>query len=170
MTTSNRLTAKRYAVHKDEANGTWRICDLLHPDLAYITDPDFEIEDSHPAITILLDGQFTALFQEAVSLGFDIDRFTKMHEMKMLMEEENNFDIKEDNLDNVIIQPVEEKKEKGEWLTPVLGTTENNSENYGLSLKKLETLDKMMSTQNYDPEQIEKLAGLILRIGGNGDV
>ena len=175
---------QRYKVHRD-THGTWRILDVGHKDLRGYTEDD-DISDDHPALTIINDGQFTAIFQEAMKLGFDMERFMRMHEMGDMMNEANNDlgthlndsrsmkDYMEDeHSGGVEIIPVVEETQR---LTPRLlvdGQDYEDSEkneNTQLALSKLSIIDKIISNQNYEPESIEKLMNGILRIGGNSDV
>ena len=176
MTTPKEMAQKRYGryvVHRDDVTGTWRIIDLIHPMLNIISDED-EIDDNHPALTIILDGQFTALFQKAIQLGFDIDKFSRMSEMSMLMEMENNNlnKIDEDCDEDLIIQSIPESPSNGEtYIKEEDNNNKNNvSETYELSSKKLDVLNKLISTRDFGSEEIEKLINGIMRIGGNGDV
>ena len=176
--------AKRYYVHRDK-QGTWRIFDAGHNSAKDLRHDD-DVDDDHPALTIINDGQFTALFQEAMSLGFDMERFIKMHEMGTMMDSVNDdmgeylkdnsrgFMVPEEgNTDDLEIVPVKEEKVK--HFTPLVsygdGQDYNDmSENFELSKEKLKIIKQMIATQNYSPEEIEKLMNGILRVGGNTEV
>ena len=59
---------QQYVAHKDETTSTWRILDTWHEKLTQI-GPDDEIEDDNEAVTILTEGAFIVLVQEAARLG-----------------------------------------------------------------------------------------------------
>ena len=175
VNTAYETYGTRYIVVRDEVNGTWRICDLLHPDLNGFNYDD-DIPDNHPAITLLLDGQFTALFQEAIKLGFDMERFARMGEVNSIIEHENrsiiNMDFSDDERgreqEGLVIQPILEQKES--LPIPITMPIMDDKNTYGLSMKKLQLLEKMISTHDYSPEDLERITGMLMRIGGNGDV
>ena len=58
----------QYVAHKDDTSKTWRILDTWHEKLTQI-GPEDEIEDDNEAVTILTEGAFIALVQEAARLG-----------------------------------------------------------------------------------------------------
>ena len=59
---------QQYVAHKDDRTKTWRVLDTWHESLTQI-GPDDEIEDDNPAVTILTEGEFISLVQEASRLG-----------------------------------------------------------------------------------------------------
>ena len=59
---------QQYVAHKDDTSKTWRILDTWHEKLTQI-GPEDEIEDDNEAVTILTEGAFIALVQEAARLG-----------------------------------------------------------------------------------------------------
>ena len=62
-----RQLGDQYRAQRD-AHGTWRIVDLWNSDLNAI-DPEDELDDNHPAITVISEGEFIALLDEAVKIG-----------------------------------------------------------------------------------------------------
>ena len=58
---------QQYVGLKDET-GTWRILNTWHDSLKSI-DPEEDIPDDSPAVTLVTEGAFIALFREAARLG-----------------------------------------------------------------------------------------------------
>ena len=53
---------------KDETTNTWRILNTWHESLKSM-DPEEDIPDDSPAVTLVTEGAFIALFREAARLG-----------------------------------------------------------------------------------------------------
>lgn len=58
----------QYIATKDESTQTWRILDTWH-DILRDMNPDDDVEDDSPAVTVLTEGGFIALVKEASRLG-----------------------------------------------------------------------------------------------------
>jgi len=58
----------QYVATRDEGTQTWRILDTWH-DVLREMNPDDEVEDDSPAVTVLTEGGFIALVKEASRLG-----------------------------------------------------------------------------------------------------
>jgi hypothetical protein len=62
-----RERGEQYAANQDSA-GTWRVLDTWHDDLK-VLEPDEDVPDSSPAVTLMSEGAFLALMKEASRLG-----------------------------------------------------------------------------------------------------
>lgn len=60
---------ERYHAVFDERTKTWRVIDLKHPEVSKIQDLDEEIPDENPAVTVIPEGMFSRLINEAHRLG-----------------------------------------------------------------------------------------------------
>jgi len=58
----------QYIATKDEGTQTWRILDTWH-DILRDMNPEDDVEDDSPAVTVLTEGGFIALVKEASRLG-----------------------------------------------------------------------------------------------------
>lgn len=58
----------QYVATKDEVSGAWRILDTWHDDLRKM-EPDEDIPDDSPAVTVLSEGAFISLVKEASRMG-----------------------------------------------------------------------------------------------------
>ena len=58
----------QYVATRDGGTQTWRILDTWH-DVLREMNPDDEVEDDSPAVTVLTEGGFIALVKEASRLG-----------------------------------------------------------------------------------------------------
>ena len=58
----------QYVATKDETTQAWRILDTWHEDLRMM-EPDADIPDDSPAVTILTEGAFISLVKEAARMG-----------------------------------------------------------------------------------------------------
>ena len=58
----------QYVATKDETTQAWRILDTWHEDLRRM-EPDADIPDDSPAVTILTEGAFISLVKEAARMG-----------------------------------------------------------------------------------------------------
>ena len=86
----------QYVATKD-ATGTWRILDTWHDDLRSL-DPEGEIPDDSPAVTIISEGAFLSIVKEAARLGVLANAaFTEQTDMdKELLEKESEIlDLRE---------------------------------------------------------------------------
>lgn len=59
---------QQWVATKDETTNTWRILNTWHESLKSM-DPEEDIPDDSPAVTIVTEGAFIALFREAARLG-----------------------------------------------------------------------------------------------------
>tara|TARA_R110002110_G_scaffold160988_2_gene359554 strand:- start:468 stop:887 length:420 start_codon:yes stop_codon:yes gene_type:complete len=62
-----RERGEQYAANQDE-NGTWRILDTWN-DALKVIEPDEDVPDASPAVTMLSEGAFLSLMKEASRLG-----------------------------------------------------------------------------------------------------
>jgi|TARA_Y100000310_G_scaffold312697_1_gene360263 hypothetical protein len=62
-----RERGEQYVANQDEA-GTWRVLDTWH-DALKVLEPDEDVPDSSPAVTIMSEGAFLSLMKEASRLG-----------------------------------------------------------------------------------------------------
>ena len=62
-----RERGEQYVANQDEM-GTWRILDTWH-DALKVLEPDEDVPDSSPAVTVMSEGAFLALMKEASRLG-----------------------------------------------------------------------------------------------------
>lgn len=58
---------QQYIANQDD-KGTWRVLDTWHEALKNM-QPDDDVEDDSPAITVLTEGAFIALVKEAARIG-----------------------------------------------------------------------------------------------------
>ena len=71
----------QYVATKDETTQAWRILDTWHEDLRMM-EPDADIADDSPAVTILTEGAFISLVKEAARMGvLQNAAFTEQTEM-----------------------------------------------------------------------------------------
>jgi len=63
-----RERESQYIATKDEGTQTWRILDTWH-DVLRDMNPEDEVEDTSPAVTVVTEGGFIALVKEASRLG-----------------------------------------------------------------------------------------------------
>ena len=59
---------QQWVATKDETTNTWRILNTWHESLKSM-DPEEDIPDDSPAVTLVTEGAFIALFREAARLG-----------------------------------------------------------------------------------------------------
>ena len=59
---------QQWVATKDETTNTWRILNTWHDSLKSM-DPEEDIPDDSPAVTLVTEGAFIALFREAARLG-----------------------------------------------------------------------------------------------------
>ena len=62
-----RERGEQYVANQDET-GTWRILDTWN-DALKVLEPDEDVPDSSPAVTVMSEGAFLALMKEASRLG-----------------------------------------------------------------------------------------------------
>ena len=62
-----RERGEQYVANQDET-GTWRILDTWH-DALKVLEPDEDVSDSSPAVTVMSEGAFLSLMKEASRLG-----------------------------------------------------------------------------------------------------
>jgi uncharacterized coiled-coil protein SlyX len=62
-----RERGEQYAANQDE-HGTWRVLDTWN-DALKVLEPDEDVPDNSPAVTMLSEGAFLALMKEASRLG-----------------------------------------------------------------------------------------------------
>ena len=63
-----RERESQYIATRDDGTQTWRILDTWH-DILREMNPDDEVEDDSPAVTIVTEGGFISLVKEASRLG-----------------------------------------------------------------------------------------------------
>ena len=59
-----RERESQYIATRDEGTQTWRILDTWHDDLREM-NPEDDVEDTSPAVTLVTEGGFIALVKEA---------------------------------------------------------------------------------------------------------
>tara|TARA_R110000824_G_scaffold10415_8_gene46036 strand:+ start:6171 stop:6626 length:456 start_codon:yes stop_codon:yes gene_type:complete len=62
-----RERGEQYVANQDSA-GTWRVLDTWH-DALKVLEPDEDVPDSSPAVTLMSEGAFLSLMKEASRLG-----------------------------------------------------------------------------------------------------
>jgi len=62
-----RERGEQYVANQDDA-GTWRVLDTWH-DALKVLEPDEDVPDSSPAVTVMSEGAFLSLMKEASRLG-----------------------------------------------------------------------------------------------------
>lgn len=62
-----RERGEQYVANQDET-GTWRVLDTWH-DALKVLEPDEDVPDSSPAVTVMSEGAFLSLMKEASRLG-----------------------------------------------------------------------------------------------------
>jgi hypothetical protein len=62
-----RERGEQYVANQDDM-GTWRILDTWH-DALKVLEPDEDVPDSSPAVTVMSEGAFLSLMKEASRLG-----------------------------------------------------------------------------------------------------
>ena len=62
-----RERGEQYVANQDNT-GTWRVLDTWH-DALKVLEPDEDVPDESPAVTIVMEGAFLALVKEASRLG-----------------------------------------------------------------------------------------------------
>ena len=62
-----RERGEQYVANQDET-GTWRILDTWH-DALKVLEPDEDVPDASPAVTVMSEGAFLSLMKEASRLG-----------------------------------------------------------------------------------------------------
>ena len=125
----------QYVAHKDDTSKTWRILDTWHEKLTQI-GPEDEIEDDNEAVTILTEGAFIALVQEAARLGVlqnsSFGTGEAEYEARLL-----DRDGEINKLQEQLLRLEEDKSE-------VIRST-SHSESYELKEKAMESILKMVS-------------------------
>ena len=62
-----RERGEQYVANQDDT-GTWRVLDTWH-DALKVLEPDEDVPDTSPAVTMMSEGAFLALMKEASRLG-----------------------------------------------------------------------------------------------------
>ena len=135
---SNQEENVRYAAKFDSITKTWRILDQWSDAIRTLTADD-DIADDNPAVTILSDGQFTALLKEASMQGeipnpsyqdIDIQQF-------------------QDELDSAYekIESLTEKLEKSNKEVINIQSKPERSEKYDLNVQAMDSILKLASMQ-----------------------
>ena len=62
-----RERGEQYVANQDDT-GTWRVLDTWH-DALKVLEPDEDVPDNSPAVTMMSEGAFLALMKEASRLG-----------------------------------------------------------------------------------------------------
>lgn len=123
---------QQYVAHKDEKTATWRILDTWHEKLTQL-GPEDEIEDDNEAVTILTEGGFIALVQEAARLGVLANaQFDNNSEEYDLQLEEKDRQIRE------LRDQLQTKRD-----IPNVPIRPDYSEEYALKEKALESILKL---------------------------
>ena len=138
----------QYVATKDGGTQTWRILDTWH-DVLRDMDPDDEIEDDSPAVTILTEGAFIALVREASRLGVLQNATHNTENMDIGISSGYEKEIKEKDEEIVKIR---EKIVKYEEEISTLRLSSSKSESTVLKELAMETLLKL--TLSSDIEKI----------------
>ena len=129
----------QYIATKDDGTQTWRILDTWH-DVLRDMNPDDEVEDDSPAVTVLTEGAFIALVKEASRLGVlqNATHNSGAMDMGISAEYENELREKDEKLAENQIKLVKYEEE-----IRILRTSASKSEGTLLKELAMETLLKL---------------------------
>ena len=129
----------QYIATKDDGTQTWRILDTWH-DVLRDMNPDDEVEDDSPAVTVLTEGAFIALVKEASRLGVlqNATHNSGAMDMGISAEYENELREKDEKLAENQIKLVKYEEE-----ISILRTSASKSEGTLLKELAMETLLKL---------------------------
>ncbi|MEK6860896.1 MAG: hypothetical protein AABY07_02895 [Nanoarchaeota archaeon] len=142
---------KQYLARRDE-KGTWRIINLYHSSLRDAADPDFDVPDDHPSVTIITEGGFLELMAEVRKLGM----------VQQLNLEGGDFNVSTEAYDKV----KEEKEELEDELEKIKKEGLRDTEEFRLASQKLIVIQDLANSGSLGESIIE----VIQRIGGNESV
>ena len=133
---SNQEENVRYAAKFDSITKTWRILDQWSDAIRTLTADD-DIADDNPAVTILSDGQFTALLKEASLQG----------ELPNPSYQDIDIQQFQDELDNAYnqIKSLSEELEKANKEVNNIQSKPKRSEKYDLKEKAMDSILKVVS-------------------------
>lgn len=134
----------QYKAVRDE-HGVWRVLDRWHPDLSMF-GPEDDIPDDHPAVKLLLEGEFLALVHEMKVLGY-IQR----------LEEDDSFTVSSEAYEAVVEENKRLKEEHN--YSEGAALPKADSEEFRLSNKKLELIEKLNLGKD-DLEVIQEILSL----------
>ena len=136
---SNQGENVRYSAKFDSVTKTWRILDQWNDAIRILTADD-DIADDNPAVTILSDGQFTALLKEASLQG----------ELPNPSYQDIDIQQFQDELDNAYnqIKSLSEELEKANKEVNNIQSKPKRSEKYDLKEKAMDSILKLVSMQD----------------------
>jgi len=123
---------QQFLATRDELTSTWRILNTWHDSLKRI-NPDDDIPDDSPAVTILTEGAYIALVTESARLGLlENVSYSNFEDISPLLDEAN---AKIETL-NAEIQSLQSK-------TVQLSERPQHSEGYDLKSKAMDNILKL---------------------------
>jgi len=140
----------QYVATKDEGTRTWRILDTWH-DILRDMNPEDDIPDDSPAVTLLTEGGFIALVKEASRLGVLQNATSSFMTVDTRNEEDFSNEIKEKEEE---LAKMREKIVKYEEEISTLRISASKSEGTLLKELAMETLLKL--TLSSDIEKLSK--------------
>ena len=140
----------QYIATKDEATNTWRILDTWH-DVLRNMEPDDDVPDDSPAVTVITEGGFIALVKEASRLGVLQNATSSTIPLSDGFNEEYENELQEKEQE---LAEMRKKLVKYEEDINNLRVTSNKSEGTILKELAMETLLKLTLSSD-----IEKLTG-----------
>ena len=143
-----RERESQYIATKDEGTNTWRILDTWH-DILREMNPEDDIPDDSPAVTVVTEGGFIALVKEASRLGVLQNASTSFIPVDTREPEEYGNEVKEKDEELVKMR---EKIVKYEEEISTLRLSVSKSEGTLLKELAMETLLKLTLSSD-----IEKL-------------
>ena len=127
----------QFIATRDELTNTWRILNTWHDSLKQL-QPDDDIPDDSPAVTILTEGAYIALVTESARLGL-------LENMSFSNYEDYSPLIAEKELEIAQLQAeVQQLQSK----TAQLEEQEPHSEGYDLKTRAMESILKIVSIQD----------------------
>ena len=76
-----QIIPERYRVNYDRLTGVWRILDTWNAQIKNISDLEFNIPDSHPAVKIISDLELNALVAHLDKIGW-LDKILACKKLK----------------------------------------------------------------------------------------
>jgi len=145
-----RERESQYIATKDEGTQTWRILDTWH-DVLRDMNPEDEVEDTSPAVTVVTEGGFIALVKEASRLGVLQNATSSFIPIDTRNEDDYSTNLKEKDEE---LAKMREKIVKYEEEISTLRISASKSEGTLLKELAMETLLKL--TLSSDIEKLTK--------------